>query len=127
MRSKEEIEGADNTGKEIAAENDLGGEKINIDLRDSQFGKKHWYTSTCDWFRTIFHIISAIFALGNSILDILYAYTTIYIIEMIFFITCGVILLKVVVTIFIGQCYYSQQVRNFKPGMKMGDERKLGD
>ena len=62
--------------------------------------------------------IAGLLALVNSALDILYAYTTIYVLEAMFIATCVLVVVKVLITMCIGQMYYTKYVRNYKLGMK---------
>ena len=66
----------------------------------------------------------AILSLLSVASDIIYAYKSPYANSLIFKLTCGVLGLRLLVTILIGQYYYSRYVRNWKPNMAGMSEEK---
>jgi len=93
-----------------------------------EFEKGSWFSKACFGLRQTFRTIAGCIALLNSVLDILYAYTTVYVLEGIFILTCVFLLVKLVVMIILGQCYYTKYVRNIKQGLgKQGMSAADGD
>ena len=87
--------------------------------------QKHACFGTCfGSLRKFVNVIGAFAALINVILDIFYAYTTTYMIKMIFLITCGLILVRIIVIFLVGQCYYRKFVRNYRPNLSHAVEEK---
>lgn len=73
----------------------------------------------------MFKLCAACLSLINCVLDIVYAYNTAYIIKMIFLITLGLILLKIIFVVSVSQYYYQIFVRNYKPSLGETVEHKV--
>ena len=67
-----------------------------------QFEKQTCFSPAFAALKQFLRIVAGLAALLNSALDILYAYTTIYVLEMIFLVTCVLILVKILITICVG-------------------------
>jgi len=92
--------------------------------KNAEFEKHACFRPCCASIRWMINLIGAFGALVNVILDIFYAYTTSYTIKMIFIITCGLILTRIIVIFLVGQFYYSKFVRNYRPNMSHAVEDK---
>ena len=77
--------------------------------------------------RRLINTIGAIAALLNVALDIVYAYKISYVIKMIYVLTCGFLVVRIVFTLGFGQYYYSKYVRNYRPNLGDFGENKVVD
>ena len=87
--------------------------------------KKTCFTPACELFRFFFRWTTSVIALLNNVMDILYAYSTIYVSQTIFFATVVLLLIRVIGAISIAQHYYNKQVVNYKFGMSTSARREV--
>jgi hypothetical protein len=64
--------------------------------------------------------LGAFLSLFNAGIDIAYVYRTTYVLKLLFTITCAFLVIRIVITLLIGQYYYTKFVRNYRPGMSEG-------
>lgn len=100
---------------------DINDEKGSFAGLGSDFRRKTCFTPGCEAARYIFRWLTSVVAVLNNALDILYAYSTIYVSQSIFFFTCALLLIRVVGAIIISQYYYDREVRKHKFGMSKAD------
>ena len=94
-------------------------EKVQIKKdNNAEFKRGGCFGPACEAFRKLIRYLAGIIALCNASLDILYAYTTIYVIQSMFFLTCALLLLRLLISTIIGQVYYTKYIRNYKVGLK---------
>jgi hypothetical protein len=101
-----------------------GVKKVNINNEMDSFAmnagelrQKTCFTPACERFRFLFRWVTAVVALGGNAMDILYAYSAVYVSQTIYFATCVLLLIRLVLSIVIAQFYYNKYVKNWKFSM----------
>lgn len=93
----------------------------------AEFKKHACFNPTCVYFRRFINLMGAFLSLFNAGIDIAYVYRTTYVLKLIFTITCAFLVIRIVITLLIGQYYYTKFVRNYRPGMSEGAENRNDD
>lgn len=111
--------------------NDVGDDDAQDDDDDdaskSQFEQRSCFSSTCEAFVRVLKAGAAGLALLNCVLDILYAYKTIYVLQTIFIITCVLLGIRLLMVLAVGQYYYTVYVSNHKADLSKTVEKKGAD
>jgi hypothetical protein len=89
------------------------------------FDQRSCFSKGCEAFIRIFKIGAACLALLNCVLDILYAYKTIYVMQKIFVVTCVMLGVRILGVFALGQYYYTVQVRRYTQAMSGTVEKKV--
>lgn len=62
----------------------------------------------------------------NQVLDIVYAYKIEYVLKIVYIVTCLALVLRFLMTLSIGQYYYSFYVRNYRTNLaRTGEEKTI--
>mmetsp|Transcript_15570 Transcript_15570/g.23885 ORF Transcript_15570/g.23885 Transcript_15570/m.23885 type:complete len:282 (-) Transcript_15570:842-1687(-) len=92
------------------------------------FEKEFCFRPFCINFRRLINYLGAVLAILNMALDVVYAYQIPYQESLLFQLTYGALLLRLLVTLGFCQYIYSEKVRNFKPRMsQQNDEYDDGE
>lgn len=67
--------------------------------------------------RLMFRWSTSVIAVLNNSLDVLYAYSVVYVSQTIFFATCALLLIRIIGAVSVAQFYYNKYVKNFKFGL----------
>jgi hypothetical protein len=89
------------------------------------FDQRSCFSKGCEAFIRIFKIGAACLALLNCVLDILYAYKTIYVMQKIFVVTFVMLGVRILGVFALGQYYYTVQVRRYTQAMSGTVEKKV--
>jgi len=120
------IQNGDDENDERVIDTNLGKHELSMGP-PVEFERRTCFTPAFEGIRYTFRWLAGLVAMMNYIFDILYAFDSVFVAQAIFLTVCALIVLRIVLSLLVGQCLYQKHIRNYRLGMRKGWVREEDD